>query len=285
MAIRVLADEMGLGWGWGRSYKHIHIHRSHVYRGLICIHIADEMGLGKTAQSLSLLQTLRSIEGILGPSLIVVPLSTIPHWERELAVWTDMYIVTFHGSAESRRVLLAHDWKLAVPRKGGEGGTHEGSQPSGRYKYRFHVVLTTYETVVAEPDALLGVKWAYLIVDEGHRLKNRHSRSLDVMKTMRARRKLVLTGTPLQNHVSELWSILSFLEPAKVGGHGRLQCAGSWPGHGRLMAGSWPGSWPGCGRVVAELCSFGSVRRHVKCTSSSPSMATPTPTPTPTPTL
>ena len=63
------------------------------------------------------------------------------------------------------------------------------------------------------------VKWAYLVVDEGHRLKNRHSRSLDVMKDLRTRRKLVLTGTPLQNHVSELWSILHFLEPHKFPDH------------------------------------------------------------------
>jgi len=69
--------------------------------------------------------------------------------------------------------------------------------------------------VVQEPDLLLSVRWQYLIVDEGHRLKNRHSRSLEVMSALRAKRKLVLTGTPLQNHVAELWSILSFLDSNK----------------------------------------------------------------------
>jgi chromodomain-helicase-DNA-binding protein 7 len=76
-------------------------------------------------------------------------------------------------------------------------------------------MLCNYETVVQEPDLLLSVRWQYLIVDEGHRLKNRHSRSLEVMSALRAKRKLVLTGTPLQNHVAELWSILSFLDGHK----------------------------------------------------------------------
>ena len=68
--------------------------------------LGDEMGLGKTAQSVSMLQSLRSLEGVHGPFLIVAPLSTLPHWERELARWTDMYVINFHGTAESRKVIL-----------------------------------------------------------------------------------------------------------------------------------------------------------------------------------
>ena len=72
--------------------------------------LGDEMGLGKTAQTVALIQTLRTIEKLNGPFLIVVPLSTITHWEREAAAWTDAYTVLFHGSADSRRVILEHDW-------------------------------------------------------------------------------------------------------------------------------------------------------------------------------
>jgi len=109
--------------------------------------LGDEMGLGKTAQSCMLLHTLRRFEHVEGPFLIVVPLSTLPHWERELSLWTDCYTVVYHGSAESRRVLLQWDWKLATPKM----LPVDPSKPEGKkreYKYRFHCVLTTYETVV-----------------------------------------------------------------------------------------------------------------------------------------
>ncbi|KAL1508490.1 hypothetical protein AB1Y20_004591 [Prymnesium parvum] len=165
--------------------------------------LGDEMGLGKTAQSVSMLQSLRSIEGVDGPFLIVAPLSTLPHWERELSLWTDMYWVNFHGSADSRRVVQQYEW------------FQNEKQPKGEEKYRFQVLLCNYETVVQDPDALLSIKWQYMIVDEGHRLKNRASRSLEVMSCLRSKRKLVLSGTPLQNHISELWTIMNFLEPRK----------------------------------------------------------------------
>ena len=119
--------------------------------------LGDEMGLGKTAQTVALIQTLRTIEKLNGPFLIVVPLSTITHWEREAAAWTDAYTVLFHGSADSRRVILEHDWAEPAPR--------------GQVKYRFHIVITTYETVVQDPEPLSRVRWTYLIVDEAHRLK------------------------------------------------------------------------------------------------------------------
>ena len=103
-------------------------------------------------------------------------------------------------------MILKHDWKLAEPRELASGK---------KYRYKFQAVLTTFEMVVAQPEPLRKVKWAYMVADEGHRLKNSHSRVLHELKDFRARRKLVLTGTPLQNHVSELWSILNFLEPRK----------------------------------------------------------------------
>ena len=176
--------------------------RASYYMGRNVI-LGDEMGLGKTAQSVAMLQSLRHLEGVEGPFLIVAPLSTLPHWERELSMWSDLYWVNLHGSAESRRIVLQHEW------------FRDKKGASGQDRYRFHVVLCNYETVISEPDALLAVRWQYLIVDEGHRLKNSRSRILEVMLELRARRKLVLSGTPLQNHVAELWSMLHFLDPRK----------------------------------------------------------------------
>eukprot|EP00966_Prymnesium_polylepis_P100707 2332425-Prymnesium_polylepis.1 len=72
--------------------------------------LGDEMGLGKTAQSVAMLQSLRTMEGIDGPFLIVAPLSTLPHWERELSLWTDLYWINFHGSADCRRVIMQYEW-------------------------------------------------------------------------------------------------------------------------------------------------------------------------------
>ena len=164
--------------------------------------LGDEMGLGKTAQSVSLLQTLRSYEKIDGPFLIVAPLSTLGHWEREIGSWTDMYAVTYQGNADSRRIIIEHDW-LAPERRKGEP------------RYRFHVCLCNFETIVMDPEPLKAVRWRYLIVDEGHRLKNKNSQTLERMKDLRASRKLVLSGTPLQNHIREMWAILNFLEPSK----------------------------------------------------------------------
>ena len=144
--------------------------------------------------------------------------------------------MTYHGDAEARQVILKHDWKRSEPREipsGVRGGTPGGAAasvrngasagvagPGGearrrRYRYKFDVVLTTFEMVVAQPAPLRRIRWAYLVVDEGHRLKNRHSRVLEELQEVRTRRKLVLTGTPLQNHVGELWSILHFLAPRK----------------------------------------------------------------------
>ena len=116
--------------------------------------LGDEMGLGKTAQSLSLLHSLHALEQVAGPFLIVVPLSTLPHWERGLALWCPaLYVVTYHGSADARRVLLQHDWKLQAPRP--------PTKPGGRpYRYRFEVVLSTYETVVAEPERSVSGAWS-----------------------------------------------------------------------------------------------------------------------------
>ncbi len=110
------------------------------------------------------------------------------------------------------QVILKHDWRLPEPRElpGGKmgdatgaasaaGATGEGgAAPRRRYRYKFEVVLTTFEMVIAQPEPLRRVRWAYLVVDEGHRLKNRHSRVLEELHEMRCRRKLVLTGTPLQ---------------------------------------------------------------------------------------
>lgn len=104
--------------------------------------LGDEMGLGKTAQTLALLQTLRGMEKLNGPFLIVVPLSTITHWEREAAAWTDAYTVLFHGSADSRRVILQHDWAEPAPK--GQVRSKPTMTPPPPGYWRLHAALCVY---------------------------------------------------------------------------------------------------------------------------------------------
>ena len=171
--------------------------------------LGDEMGLGKTAQSVTLLQCLRSLHGVSGPFLIVVPLSTLPHWQRELAEWTDLHSVIFHGNKAARDMIAIHEWARAGAALNARGAPSAAALATPK----FDVVVTTYEMLVTAEALFLKVaNWGYLVVDEAHRLKNRESRALRTLRQLPVGGRLALTGTPLQNHVSELWSILNFLD-------------------------------------------------------------------------
>ena len=171
--------------------------------------LGDEMGLGKTAQSVTLLQCLRSLHNVSGPFLIVVPLSTLPHWQRELAEWTDLHSVIFHGNKAARDMIAIHEWARAGAALNARGAPSAAALATPK----FDVVVTTYEMLVTAEALFLKVaNWGYLVVDEAHRLKNRESRALRTLRQLPVGGRLALTGTPLQNHVSELWSILNFLD-------------------------------------------------------------------------
>ena len=178
--------------------------------------LGDEMGLGKTAQAVCMLQCVRMLHGAQGPLLVVVPLSTLPHWTRELAEWTSLDTVVFYGNKDARAVLVQYEWSF--PPSGAEGGGRGGGgrggrRPTPKQLPKFDVCVTTYEMLTANLDVLKPVRWEYMIVDEAHRLKNRDAKALLALRELDCPVKLALTGTPLQNHVAELWSMLNFLEP------------------------------------------------------------------------
>ena len=151
--------------------------------------LADEMGLGKTLESLSLLSYLKEYRHYPGPHLIVVPKSTSSNWMREVGRWTpNLTAMKFHGNQEEREVQ-----KLQL------GKTD--------------VVVTTYEMVIKEKSALKKVHWRYLYIDEAHRIKNEHSLLSTVVRTLPTEHRLLITGTPLQNSLHELWALLNFLVP------------------------------------------------------------------------
>jgi SNF2 family DNA or RNA helicase len=161
-----------------------------------CI-LADEMGLGKTVQSVTFLESLRKLQGRRGPFLIVAPLSTIPHWHRECEGWTDMNTVVYHGTTEDRAVI--RKWEFQFP--GVTGNV-----------LKFEVLITTYETVIQDIGQLSKYKWAALVVDEAHRLKNHDCTLARQLRTLQVEHTVLLTGTPLQNNTAELWSLLNFAD-------------------------------------------------------------------------
>ncbi|GAA6104195.1 chromodomain-helicase-DNA-binding protein 7, partial [Tachysurus ichikawai] len=167
-----------------------------------CI-LADEMGLGKTVQSITFLYEIY-LKGIHGPFLVIAPLSTIPNWEREFRTWTELNVVVYHGSQASRRTIQAYEMNY----RDAQGRVIKGA-------YKFHAIITTFEMILTDCPELRSVPWRCVIIDEAHRLKNRNCKLLEGLKLLDMEHKVLLTGTPLQNTVEELFSLLNFLEPAR----------------------------------------------------------------------
>ncbi|GAA6096271.1 chromodomain-helicase-DNA-binding protein 9 isoform X2 [Tachysurus ichikawai] len=167
-----------------------------------CI-LADEMGLGKTIQSITFLHEIHS-NGIKGPFLIIAPLSTIANWEREFRTWTHLNIIVYHGSALSRQMLQQYEMYF----RDSQARVVKGA-------YRFQAVITTFEMILGGCPELNAIDWRCVIIDEAHRLKNKNCKLLEGFKLMRLEHKVLLTGTPLQNTVEELFSLLHFLEPTR----------------------------------------------------------------------
>ena len=156
--------------------------------------LADEMGLGKTIQTIALLCYIMENKHNEGPFLIIAPLATISNWVIEFDRWAPgIKIVVYKGAPYERR-QLANQIK--------------------QEKHKYNAVLTTYEYIMKDKYNLNKVTWQYIIVDEGHRMKNYKSKFTQTLGTQfNSVYRLLLTGTPLQNNLSELWALLNFLLP------------------------------------------------------------------------
>ncbi|KAF0908181.1 hypothetical protein E2562_023810, partial [Oryza meyeriana var. granulata] len=167
--------------------------------------LADEMGLGKTVSACAFLSSLCCEFKINLPCLVLVPLSTMPNWMAEFASWAPhLNVVEYHGSARARSIIRQYEW-------------HEGDASQiGKIKksHKFNVLLTTYEMVLVDAAYLRSVSWEVLIVDEGHRLKNSSSKLFSLLNTLSFQHRVLLTGTPLQNNIGEMYNLLNFLQPA-----------------------------------------------------------------------
>ena len=154
--------------------------------------LADEMGLGKTLQTISFLGYLKHYRDTPGFHLVVVPKSTLDNWVREFEKWVPGFrIITLRGSKEERQEVIQ---ERLLPQD-------------------FDVLVTTYEMCLREKSALKRLSWEYIVIDEAHRIKNADSMLSQIVRAFSSRSRLLITGTPLQNNLMELWSLLNFLLP------------------------------------------------------------------------
>ncbi|KAK4158009.1 SNF2-family ATP dependent chromatin remodeling factor like protein [Chaetomidium leptoderma] len=154
--------------------------------------LADEMGLGKTIQTISLITYLIEKKHQHGPYLVIVPLSTLTNWNLEFDKWApSVSKVVYKGPPTARKL-----------------------QQEKIRQGRFNVLLTTYEYIIKDRPLLSKIKWFHMIIDEGHRMKNASSKlSATIQQYYNTRFRLILTGTPLQNNLAELWAMLNFVLP------------------------------------------------------------------------
>ncbi|XP_069578564.1 lymphoid-specific helicase isoform X3 [Brachyistius frenatus] len=157
--------------------------------------LADEMGLGKTIQCIAHIAMMIE-KKVMGPFLVVAPLSTLPNWINEFKRFTpEVSVLLYHGPQPERAKLLKQIRRTQGPLS------------------MCPVVVTSFEISMIDRKFLQRFQWKYLIVDEGHRIKNLNCRLVRELKTLPTDNKLLLTGTPLQNNLAELWSLLNFLLP------------------------------------------------------------------------
>ncbi|XP_013100224.2 helicase domino [Stomoxys calcitrans] len=160
--------------------------------------LADEMGLGKTIQTIALLAHLACVKGNWGPHLIVVPSSVMLNWEMEFKKWCPGFkILTYYGTQKERKMKRV-GW----------------TKPNA-----FHVCITSYKLVVQDQQSFRRKKWKYLILDEAQNIKNFKSQRWQLLLNFSTERRLLLTGTPLQNDLMELWSLMHFLMPYVFSSH------------------------------------------------------------------
>ncbi|RYP78774.1 hypothetical protein DL770_006833 [Monosporascus sp. CRB-9-2] len=171
--------------------------------------LADEMGLGKTIQTIALLAHLACHHEVWGPHLVIVPTSVMLNWEMEFKKWCPGFkVMSYYGSIEERR-RKRQGWKTDD---------------------NWNVCITSYQIVLQDQQVFKRRRWHYMILDEAHNIKNFKSKRWQTLLTFNTQARLLLTGTPLQNNLTELWSLLFFLMPSEngVGGFADLAEFQDW---------------------------------------------------------
>lgn len=160
------------------------------------------MGLGKTLQTISFLAYLRENRGIKGPHIVIVPKSVVGNWMREFKKWCPCIRTVRMGGTKDERIKFEKEHLPVDPATG---------------KFKWDVLVTSYEGLLKQKGKLGKIPWRYLIIDEAHRIKNENSSLSRAVRVMNTEHRLLITGTPLQNNLRELWALLNFLMPEIFG--------------------------------------------------------------------
>lgn len=167
--------------------------------------LADEMGLGKTIQSISVMGYLAEQHNIWGPFLVIAPASTLHNWQQEITRFVpSIKVLPYWGSAKDRKVLRKFwDRKHVTYTRDSE----------------FHVLVTSYQLVVQDAQYFQKIRWQYMILDEAQAIKSSSSSRWKTLLAFQCRNRLLLTGTPIQNNMQELWALLHFIMPTLFDSH------------------------------------------------------------------
>ncbi len=159
--------------------------------------LGDEMGLGKTAQCISVMEYARTkLLRRRQPMCVVAPLTTLGHWKREMEKWTDMNVIVYDGSGADRELCAEHEFYV-----------------QGTRSVKFDVMLVSFENVRRNTELFEQFSWAMVVVDEAHKLKDINSQTTASVTALRYDWLLLLTGTPIQNNIKELFGMLHILDP------------------------------------------------------------------------
>ncbi|KAF1957496.1 hypothetical protein CC80DRAFT_592749 [Byssothecium circinans] len=167
--------------------------------------LADEMGLGKTVQSISVMAYLVEKYNIWGPYLVIAPASTLHNWQQEITRFVPtLKVLPYWGNAKDRKILRKFWDRKHV--------TYTKDSP-------FHVLVTSYQLVVQDAQYFQKIRWQYMILDEAQAIKSSQSSRWKSLLGFHSRNRLLLTGTPIQNNMQELWALLHFIMPSLFDSH------------------------------------------------------------------
>ena len=196
-------QQTGLKWLW-----ELHSHRA---GGIV----GDEMGLGKTIQIISLLVSLGNSDMLGAPSIVVAPATLLQQWQRELRTWAPrLPVAVYHDSGFGSSEAALAEVVEAVTKRPPEDSDDEYAASE---KWSHGVVVTTYDQIRTKLEALLQHPWQYLILDEGHKIRNPDTGITLAVKQFDTPHRLIMSGSPIQNSLTELWSLFDFVLPGKLG--------------------------------------------------------------------
>ena len=192
--------------------------------------LADEMGLGKTLQSISMFGYLEEYSSVKGPHLVLVPKTTLSGWQNEFARWLpSLKVLKLHATTKDERTALVQEhfsgkrtWDVCLTTyevatievRGSASKTRRrGGGVDASWDVCVDGAVTRTTPPIAGQRPQKGVPWRFLIIDEAHRIKNERAQLSKTVRLLKTENRLLVTGTPFQNNLHELWALLNFLLP------------------------------------------------------------------------